>query len=170
VKSVRPLALSFLLILALGSCSPSTDGGCRSQWAPSASRLLGAQAPNFVLPNLAGEKVELASLTGKKPTLLVFWATWCPTCKEEIPILNEWSQKFPDLTILGIDVQESRERVQAFAQKQKIQYPILLDEEGEVAQQYGLVGIPAAILLAKGGKVIYYGFALPRNIERLIEE
>lgn len=170
MKSPRPLALSFLLIMALVSCGPSTDGGCRSQWAPSTSRLLGAQAPNFVLPNLAGEKVELASMTSKKPTLLVFWATWCPTCKEEIPILNEWSQKFPDLTILGIDVQESRERVQAFAQKQKIQYPVLLDEEAEVAHQYGLVGIPASVLLAKGGKVIYYGFALPQNIELLIEE
>lgn len=133
-------------------------------------RLLGAQTPNFILPALTGEKVELASLVGQKATLLVFWATWCPTCREEIPILNEWNEKYPSLQILGINVQESRDRVKRFTKKHKMNYPVLLDEEGEAAQLYGLVGIPASILLTREGKIIYFGFALPENIDRLIQE
>ena len=163
--------LLLILLLLLGSCGSSQPGGgCVSSWAPPGQELLGNQAPNFTLSSLSGEKVELAGLAQKKPTLLVFWATWCPSCVEEIPILNEWSEKYPGLQILGVNVQEPLKRVQAFAQKRKIRYPIVLDGAGEVAQQYGLVGIPAAILLSKGGKVIYYGFTLPQNIEQLIQE
>ena len=161
----------FLLLTAftLGSCGAPQGGGCRSPWAGSSDQFLGSQATNFVLPNLAGEEVGLANLASQKPTLLVFWATWCPTCVEEIPVLKSWSEKYPELQILAINVEEPAARVQAFAKKYKIHYSILLDQEGDVAHEYGLVGIPAAVLLAKGGRVIYYGFSLPGNIEQLIE-
>lgn len=166
----RPGIFCLLLLLAFGNLGPSNEGGCQPQWASSGDRLLGTQAPDFALPNLKGEKVKLSSLTAKKPVLLIFWATWCPACIEEIPTLNEWNQTYKDLAILGINVQESAARIKAFTKKKKILYPILLDEEGDVAGQFGLVGIPAAILLAKGGRVIYFGFSLPRNIDRLIKE
>ena len=169
MKVRRFASFSLLIAIALGSCGPSGGGGCGSAWVPTENRLLGGQAPNFALPTVDGEKKELASLVQQKPTLLVFWATWCPTCKEEIPTLNEWSKKYPALQILGINVQESRERVKAFTKRQKMTYPILLDEEGETAQRYGLVGIPASVLLAKGGQVIYFGFALPENIDQLVQ-
>jgi peroxiredoxin len=134
----------------------------------SAGHLLGSEAPNFVLPNLEGEKVELAQMIKEKPVLLVFWATWCPTCLEEIPTLNEWTKKFPQLKILGINVQESMEQIKPFASKRGVNYPVLLDQQAEVAELYGLIGIPAAIVVAKGGRIIYYGFSLPENIEGLI--
>jgi len=160
-----------LILLLLGSCGAQPGGGgCAPAWVPPGQELLGNQAPNFVLSNLLGEKVELANLVSQKATLLVFWATWCPSCVEEIPVLNQWSEKYPGLQILGINVQEPADRIRPFAEKAKILYPILLDQDGEVAHQYGLVGIPAAILLSKGGKVIYYGFAPPKNIEQLIQE
>lgn len=135
---------------------------------PPSDQFLGNQAPNFVLPNLNSEKVELANLTSQKPTLLIFWATWCPTCNEEIPTLKEWHQKYPELQILAVNVEEPAGRVRAFAEKRGIRYPILLDSEAEVAHQYGLVGIPASVLIAKGGRILYYGFTLPQNIEQLV--
>ena len=158
MKYLRPPVLFFLLTLLLGSCRPYAG-----------ERLLGNQAPDFTLSNLKGEKVQLSKLTGQKPTMLVFWATWCPTCNEEIPTLNQWVRLYPGLQIVGIDVQESPERVRVFTEKKKFQYPVLLDEEGEVAEQYGLVGIPASVLIAQGGKIIYYGFSLPQNVEQLIK-
>ena len=163
MKQLHFPLFALLLVLGLASCGPS--GGSLE----SGGKLLGNQAPNFTLPNLAGEKVELSSFTNQKPTLLVFWATWCPTCKEEIPTLNEWAQKYSGMQIVGIDVQESKEQLQKFLKKQPIQYPILLDEEADIAGQYGLVGIPASVLIAKGGRVIYFGFSLPENVERLIQ-
>lgn len=165
----RSFLLFLLLALLLGSCGSSPEGGCAGPWVSSGERLLGSQAPNFILQDLAGEKVELARVSTQKPVLLVFWATWCPTCIEEVPLLNEWKERYPQLEILGVDVEEPAERVNAFAHKRGIRYKILLDQEGKVAEEYGLVGVPSAILLAKGGKVIYYGFTLPQDIEKLIE-
>lgn len=159
MSRIRPFVFCFLWAALLTSCGPSPG-----------ERLLGNQAPDFSLPNLSKEEVELSKLVQEKPTMLVFWATWCPTCNEEIPVLNQWVDRYPGLQIVAVNVQESPERVRAFAKKKKIRYSILLDEEGEVAQQYGLVGIPASVLLAKGGKVIYYGFSLPQNVEPLIKE
>ena len=158
MKYLRSSILSIFLTALLAGCSPYAG-----------ERLLGNQAPDFTLSNLKGEKVQLYKLTSEKPVMLVFWATWCPTCNEEIPVLNQWVHLYPGLQIVGINVQESPERVQMFTEKKKFQYSVLLDEEGEVAEQYGLVGIPASVLIAKGGKIIYYGFSLPQNVDQLIK-
>ena len=164
----QALLLSTLAVILVTGCGSGSPGGCAAPGV-SPDGLLGNQAPNFVLPNLAGEPVDLANLVREKPTLLVFWATWCPTCVEEIPLLNEWSEKYPGLRILAVNVQEPRTHVSEFAKHHQIRYPVVLDEEGDVAHEYGLVGIPASVLLAKGGRVLYYGFALPHNIEQLIQ-
>ena len=159
-----------MALFLLGGSSANPEGGCVAPWSGSGDRLLGNQAPNFKLSNLSGEKVELSRLVAQKPTLLVFWATWCPTCVEEIPTLNDWVRKYPQMQILSINVEESRDRVKNFSEKRQIQYPVLLDSESQVAEQYGLVGIPATVLVSKGGRIVYYGFSLPENIETLIKE
>ena len=156
---VKSAALFFLLEFLFGSCGP----------AQTSPKILGEPAPNFTLPRLEGGQAELTALVKEKPALLVFWATWCPSCVEEIPVLNEWIEKYPGLQIVGINVGEPAEHVRKFTEKRQIRYPILLDEKGDVAGQYGLVGIPAALFIAKGGRVIYYGFSLPENIEELIK-
>lgn len=166
----RSLILFLLLGLLITSCGSGSGSGCQAALLSSSDRLLGNPAPNFTLPRLGSESVVLAEIVKEKPTLLVFWATWCPSCVEEVPLLNQWMEKYPDLQILAVNVEEPRERVAEFVEKHKIRYPVLLDETGEVASQYGLVGIPAAVLMARGGRVIYYGFVLPKNIEKLIEE
>lgn len=164
MKRFRWIGLFILLAAMLGSCSSS---GCMGSW--QGSKMLGNRAPEFRLPNLKGEYIALFKLVQEKPVLLVFWATWCPTCIEEIPTLNKWVDLFPDLHIIGINVQESPKRVEDFVEKRKMRYTILLDQEGTVAEQYGLVGIPATILIAKDGKIIYYGFSLPDHVEELIK-
>jgi thiol-disulfide isomerase/thioredoxin len=164
----RPALLFLSIFFLLGGCGDQA-GGCRTSWAPPGDPLLGNPAPNFVLANLAGEKVELANVVSEKPVLLVFWATWCPSCVEEVPILNEWQEKYPELQILGVNVEESLERVQAFAETYQVRYPLLLDSDATTTRDYGLVGIPATVLVSKGGRVLYYGFSLPENIEQLIE-
>ena len=167
MSRLKPFLL-VLLLSFLGVNCGSPYGGCSGSRSASSGQLLGSEAPNFVLSNLKGEKVELAQVVKEKPALLVFWATWCPTCLEEIPTLNEWAKKFPQLQILGINVQESMAHIKSFASKRGMKYPVLLDEQADVAEQYGLIGIPAAILVAKGGRIIYYGFSLPENVEGLI--
>ena len=154
------------LLAALFLCAAA---GCRE--SPEFST--GQAAPDFDLPLLSGapRQIRLSEAARENPVLLVFWASWCPACVEEIPELNGWYEEYAPrgLRLLGINVAESPWQILKFMRLQPIRYPVLLDKDGAVANLYGVAGIPAAVLIAKGGKIQYYGFSLPRNIESFLE-
>lgn len=128
-------------------------------------------APDFALPSLnESSKITLSEINQQHSVLLVFWASWCPNCVEEIPTLNEWHRSFSakGLKIVGINVQETRKQIEDFKSKYPIDYPIVMDEKGEVAERFGVYGLPSALVLAKGGEIVYYGFSLPSNLEQIL--
>lgn len=135
----------------------------------------GTQAPGFELPVFKRESkiLSLVEVNREKPVLLVFWASWCPACVEEIDLLNAWYRRYDSrgLQILAINVKEGPEEIHTLIEERPIRYTVLLDQKGEVAQQYGLVGLPTTVLLAKGGKILYYGFSLPEKaVNQLMEK
>ncbi|MDD5259119.1 MAG: TlpA family protein disulfide reductase [bacterium] len=110
----------------------------------------GGQAIDFTLKNLAGNEVSLMKdFAKKKVIILVFSATWCSYCVQEIPALKALYNKYnyKGLEIIHIDPKESRDRVQKLVDKYKIPYPVLLDEKGEITGQYKILGIPTIIYL-----------------------
>ncbi len=153
-----PAFLAGLIVLGLAGCSAS---GSRLQ-----------TAPDFSLPEVvSGKKTVLSETNREKPVLLVFWASWCPACREEIPQVNEIYKKYSpeDLQILAVNVQESAGILKPFLKEFSIEYPVVMDESGEVSVKYGIEGLPTSVLLAKGGKILYYGFSLPGNLSELLE-
>ncbi len=115
-----------------------------------------ATATDFTLKNLAGEDVSLSDFTGSQNVLVVFGTTWCPYCVSEIDTLNQLQSELGDkIKVLGVYVQEKMNKVQQFTQKKGVQYEVLLDTEGAVAQAYGVRGIPAAFFVDKNGTVLY---------------
>lgn len=130
------------------------------------------KAPDFTLPGLdGGAPYKLSEINRDKPVLLIFWASWCPSCVEEIPELNKIRRQYTsaDLAVLAVNVQESREVLTEFRKKHRLDYPVLMDESGEVSVQYKIEGLPVSVLLAKGGEILYYGFSLPGNLSKLLE-
>ena len=171
---VRQLSLIWrlagLLLLFFGFGCHGAGAGCSALFQRTAAKT----APDFSLPLLGneGHNVVLSEIYRNQPVLLVFWATWCPSCVEEIPTLNEWQQKesaAKNFRILAVNVQESASQIQKLFERQSIQYPVVLDKDGNVSDQYGLVGLPASVLIAKGGKILYYGFSLPPNLDELLQ-
>ncbi len=169
------LPILCLTVLAGGmGVSNVSQGGCRQIQGRSESRNQESQKPlDFTLPTLTDENktMTLSEMTREHPVLLIFWATWCPACLKEISVLNGWHRKWEPrgLRIVSVDVEESREHLLQFYNRRRIDYPVLLDRDGKVADRFGLVGLPVSILLAKGGKIIYYGFSLP-NLERHLDK
>lgn len=105
---------------------------------------------------------DLETVNSVKPVLLIFWATWCPSCLKEIPILNQWAARYPDqLAIVAVNVQEEAEVVRSFLLENKVNYSILLDPSGEISDRFEVSAVPSVLLLAKGGEILYYGFRLP---------
>lgn len=129
-----------------------------------------ARFQDFTLNSTAGESHKLSQYQGKNPVLLVFFATWCPPCNREVPHLVELQKKYGDkgLKILAVDIDEPRDLVNEFIKEKGINYTVLLDEGGQVAETYNVSGIPTNILFDKKGDVRYAGHALPRHIEDVL--
>ncbi len=118
---------------------------------------IGQKAAPFKLLTIDAKEIALESFAKDKVTLLVFGTTWCPSCRHEVPILKEYYNDLKDdgLKVLGIDVQESKKKVNSFVEKNRINYPVVLDSNAEAARLYKVVGIPFNIILDKNGVIRY---------------
>lgn len=111
----------------------------------------------FTLKDTEGKSVSFAdTVHANKAVLLNFWASWCSPCREEIPDFIELQKNYSSkgFTIIGVNVGESQKKVSSAIQKLGINYPVLLDEEMAVAQNYRVVGIPTSYLINSKGKVL----------------
>lgn len=134
----------------------------------------GQKAILFKLPTLDGKELDLESFRKDKVVLLVFSATWCPACRHEIPILRDYYSRYKDagLEIVNIDIRESQEKVKSFAEKNKINYTVLLDAKAEIASLYNVNGIPLNIILDKNGIIKYKDHSPPGEeiIKKLLSD
>jgi len=161
-------AILFLVCgAALAGPERSLPGAGGAAAAPGAES---DRPADFTLADLDGQPVTLSRLLGKTPVLLVFWATWCPECKAAIPEINALTTGplAEKLQIFGIDFRESREKVAQAVKSRGIRYPVLLDERGQAARAFGVVGVPTYILIGREGKVLYREHVLPADISRYL--
>jgi peroxiredoxin len=134
---------------------------------------LGNLAYDFTLKDLDGRSHSLKELRGKSVVQVVFWATWCMPCIEEIPRLRELYRKYHDrgLEVLGVapDLNQSPDGVRAFARDIEVNYPILWDDRHLTMSRYGVSSLPRNFLIDKDGVIRHAGTSLPGGHEALIE-
>ena len=130
------------------------------------------QAPHWELQGLDGKTIQSSDYKGKVMAL-VFWATWCPPCRAEIPGFIELQKKYAALgfTVVGVSVDEaSLETVKAFAEKHGINYPIVL-HDGKIVDAYGgIEGLPTTFIIDRNGHILkqHLGFTVPAEFEKEI--
>lgn len=130
---------------------------------------VGDKAPEIRLANLSGERVALTDLEGKG-VVLNFWATWCPPCRREMPLLESaWKEyQSKGVVIVGIDVGESPDTVKPFIGSMGVTYPVWLDapagtegvdDTNELLTRFGGVGLPTTVFIGADGVIekIYIG-------------
>lgn len=113
------------------------------------------EAPPFTLKTLDGSQVNLFDFKGK-PVLLKFWATWCPSCVEELPMMEKFSAGRRDqLVILMAAVDGEKEgRVRRVIKENKITLPVLLDAKEKTIRAYGLIFVPVSFLINSKGLIV----------------
>ena len=140
---------------------------------PTPGHKVGSVAHDFTLQDLNGQKFSLKEMRGKRVVHVVFWATWCVPCLQEIPHLKATYEKYRDggLQVLGIvvNMNQTPDTVRAVAHDLKVNYPILWDEGGEIQDRYKVAYIPQNFLVGKDGIIRYAGTTLPHNYEALVE-
>jgi peroxiredoxin len=109
----------------------------------------------YQLQDLDGNPVRLADLRGKV-VWLNFWASWCPPCQQETPILRDLSERYRDrgLAIVGISVQEtSPTDVAAYVDRYELPYTVGFDGSGHILRAYRVYALPTQFFLAPDGRI-----------------
>jgi thiol-disulfide isomerase/thioredoxin len=132
---------------------------------PPVGLKVGASAPEFAvarddgstyqLTDVAGNPIRLADLRGKA-VWVNFWATWCPPCQSEVPILRDVSERYRDrgLVLVAISVQEtSPADVAAYAARYQLGYTIGFDGSGEIFRAYKGYGLPTQVFIDPNGVI-----------------
>ncbi|MGV6817293.1 MAG: protein disulfide oxidoreductase [Thiotrichales bacterium] len=106
--------------------------------------------PSFVAHNIQGEPVSLESYRGQ-PVMLHFWASWCRICNFEKGAVEKVSQRWPVVTV----AMQSGDRVEVeqFLTEKGLSWNTVVDESGQLAERFGVKGVPATFFLGKDGQI-----------------
>jgi peroxiredoxin len=115
----------------------------------------GDKAPDFVLTDMEGKKHKLSEYEGQG-VFLNFWGTWCKPCEKEMPYMNNQYKQFEDqgVQVLAVNVSESEFLVNRFVSKHNLEFPIVIDKNGEVLNAYGVDPLPTTFLINPDGEVV----------------
>lgn len=117
----------------------------------------GSELPNLTLTYLDGKKAMLGDLP-HKVMMINFWATWCEACLEEMPSIVKLRNQFSSqgFEVLGVNVDEDPEKVApAMMKKFNIEFPVLTDKNGELAQMFDVHAIPLTVIINQGRKILF---------------
>jgi cytochrome c biogenesis protein CcmG, thiol:disulfide interchange protein DsbE len=116
--------------------------------------LIGKEAPEIDLLTIDGERVTLSGLRGQ-PVLINFWATWCPPCREEFPLMVAAREEHADdgLEILGVMHQDFADGAREFAKDIGATWPILDDPDDVAYDDYLVAGLPTSYFVDTDGIV-----------------
>jgi cytochrome c biogenesis protein CcmG/thiol:disulfide interchange protein DsbE len=159
----RTLWWPLILLVALAGCG-----------ADQVRLAKGDPAPDFALPALSGETVQLAELRGEV-VAVHFWAEQCRFCEGEMRWLEEVHRRLEaeGFRLLGVNSGQDRKTVEGFVRRlEVITFPVLLDEASKVTRRYGVIGLPTTLLLDRQGIVRHkiIGESEPAMFEAMVRE
>lgn len=101
---------------------------------------------------LDGSAFTMAEFAGE-PVLFHFWATWCPICELENGTIQSIAQDYPVISIASWT--EGASEVKAYMRKNQLTFPVMMDTSGELAQSFGLKGVPTSFILDPNGEITF---------------
>ncbi len=130
------------------------SAGTLSPW--DIDEIVGKKAPDFTLKDVDGRDVAFSSYKGKA-VLINFWATWCPSCRSEMPALNRLGKELRSrgLAVVGVSVDRSADSVKDYLLKNPLDFPILVDTDSKVSRQFKVFSLPTSFLLDRNGLILY---------------
>jgi peroxiredoxin len=132
---------------------------------------VGHPAPTFELSDLEGNQISLLTQQGS-PVVINFWASWCGPCKAEMKDLEAVYEDYHNqgLVLLSVNFKEPAEQVIGYASQQKLTFPVLLDDHGNVSDLYLVKAIPATYFIDDEGIIqrIHIGSLTRENFEKIV--
>lgn len=140
--------MKFWLLALAFACAAGTAQGGELKAIPI------KPAPALTLPTLDGGTIRLEQLRGRV-VLVNFWAVWCPPCRKEMPSMARLAEQLGQrpFSILAVNVGESPDDIRAFLKQVPVNFPILLDTEGERLKPWQVFAFPTSYVVDKRGRL-----------------
>jgi cytochrome c biogenesis protein CcmG/thiol:disulfide interchange protein DsbE len=156
---------------------------CRSLIAAAALSLLlsgsafatkvGEVAPDFMRTDFTNKQLRLSDHRGKL-VLLNFWATWCPPCREEMPLFSRWQRELKGrgLQVIGVSMDDDAAMAKDFLAEYPVTYPVVMGDVKLAETFGGVLGLPLSYLIDAQGRVVarYQGEADLATMEAKIKD
>ena len=155
IGAIALASLAALLWPLLNKPAMATDAGViRAQiQADGAAGRIGAVAPDFEWTGPDGEILRLSSYRGKV-VVVNFWATWCPSCRSEMPALQRVAASEPDVVVLEVDLMEPGDKARSFLDSLGLdRLQPVLDSDGATTLRYGVLSLPSTFFIDKDGVI-----------------
>jgi cytochrome c biogenesis protein CcmG/thiol:disulfide interchange protein DsbE len=151
LRGILFLAGGLVIGLIIGAVVLLSLPGGSARTRRTAPPSTGVALADFQLEGLNRKQVSLSSLRGK-PVVLNFWATWCPPCREEMPLFERFSKELGDQVVfVGVNYAEDPVTVQNYILESKITFPIWLDIGGTVSELYYVQSYPNTFFVDEDG-------------------
>jgi peroxiredoxin len=180
-KQLKAALVIGLIVVVAGSLwlglrpvgDKGADGGTTQGTATS------GPAPDFKLPRLTGAgRLSTDHLDGS-PYVINFWATWCDPCRKEMPAFEKVWQKYKSrgVVIVGVNINDDLGDAREFVGELGITYPLVVDENDELATELGVKGLPQTFFVDTAGDIVGSGAnlgilthaELTKTIDRMLE-
>ena len=166
-------AVVLLGLLGWAITKPVTTSSGGSNTVFSDFDLEGREAPNFSLQGLDGATVQLADSRGKV-VMVDFWASWCPSCRQEAPHLVELYEEYRGrgVEFIGVAIWDFPDDLNTYVEQFGLIYPNALDEKGTVAIEYGVVATPEKFFIDRDGNIVrkFVGPTSPELLRHQLDE
>jgi cytochrome c biogenesis protein CcmG/thiol:disulfide interchange protein DsbE len=138
---------------------------------------VGDVAPDFTRTDFASKTLKLSDHRGKL-VLLNFWATWCPPCREEMPLFSRWQRelKGKGLQVIGVSMDDDAAAAKVFLAQFPVAYPVVMGDVKLAETFGGVLGLPLSYLIDAQGRVVarYQGeadlAAMEAKVRRLLDQ
>ena len=130
-------------------------------------------APKLNLEDLSGKPVSLDDYLGSV-VLVNLWATWCPPCREEMPSLQAFYEKYKadGFVLVAINQEEPRELVDPFVKEFELTFPVWLDLDYLAEREFKTESLPSSFVIDRTGRVrlMWFGGISKNNLEKYVTD
>lgn len=164
MNGTHRIAGALLVSSLIGACS--SGGG-----AAVARKSEPAVAPGFRGETLKGSTEAFDPRALRRPILFTFWASWCTSCREELPALIElYERERERIDIIGVNVDKDAEQARGFAESERIPYVNFVDRELRVSDLFDVKKTPTFIVVDRRGRIRFNGQVLDGDLYAALEE
>jgi cytochrome c biogenesis protein CcmG, thiol:disulfide interchange protein DsbE len=167
-------AFVIVAVAAFAVFSVTSGGGATGNFTLNDEGLIpvGQKAPSFTAETVDGGSISVGEDSSEGATMLVFFATWCPHCQKEAPVISDLEGRYEDLRVVmvGIDGEDNPQKVREFVGRYDIESPAVY--EPGLGPEYGVSGYPTVYVLDGENRVVgAHSGEVPREVyEGWIEE